>query len=125
MSVPSLGRTRVGTMMGAWPGAVALAVVASPGKTPGSECGGEPKAAVDGLTNDGQLMVPSSEGGVKVDKRWSSWELVALGLAGARMGDASCGKERAKGGLSAWRGSSGLDSGPAPSDEKEWVGCNG
>lgn len=106
-------------MIGAWPGAVALAVVASPGDTPGSELGGEPKAAVDTFTKDCQSIAPGSDGGVTVDTRCSSWEPVALGLAGEKMCGASCGRERPKGGLSAWRGSSGFDRGPAPSEEKE------
>lgn len=60
----SLSPTEVGTIIGAWPGAVALAVVVRFGDTPGSELGGEPRPAVFTFTKDPQLIVPGSEGGV-------------------------------------------------------------
>lgn len=111
-------------MMGAWAGAVEPTVVASLGETPGSDVGSEPKVGATTFAKDGQLIVPISDGGVKVETRWSGGEPAGLGIVGRR-GDGSGGKERPKGGLRACRGSSGLERGPAPREEKDWVVCNG
>ena len=78
LTVP-LGSTVVGTMMGAWPARVALAVEWRSGVTPGSELGGEPRPADVRFTKAPQLIVPGSDGGVKVDTMRSTC-LVALGL---------------------------------------------
>jgi hypothetical protein len=60
----SLNSSRVGTIMGAWPGVFALAVVTMFGDLPGSELGGDPRPPVGTFTKDSQVMVPGSEGGV-------------------------------------------------------------
>jgi hypothetical protein len=67
-------------MIGAWPGAVALAVKVRFGDTPGSELGGEPSPAGRTLTMAPQLNVPGSEGGVKVGMMCSLGTLAVLGL---------------------------------------------
>ena len=64
MLASSSGAAETGTMIGAWPGAVAPVVVERLGDTPGSELGGEPRAAVLTFTKGPQVMVPGSEGGV-------------------------------------------------------------
>jgi hypothetical protein len=76
----SLSSADVGTMIGARPGAVALAVTLRLGDTPGSELGGEPKPLGLTLRRAPHWNISDSEGGVKVEMRRPTCALVALGL---------------------------------------------
>lgn len=114
-----------GTTMGALePGQEALAVVLRLGDFPGSELGGDPRAAGFRTTKEPQLRVPGSAGGVTTDTGCSTWTLAAGGLAAQGSPGPSNGcRPLPNVGLRAWRGSSGLDSGPAPRGEKEETVC--
>jgi hypothetical protein len=88
------------------------------GDTPGSEFGGEPRSTCLVFTNEPQLNVPGSAGGVKTGTRCASGVRATFGLEkSVLVGGSACGSSWS-GGLSAWRGSSGFDSGPAPKGEK-------
>lgn len=79
--LPSMG---VGTIMGADPSGCALATVAKPGDSPGSEFGGEPSAAGGTFTMDPQLKFPSSVGGVTMGTGWSTLAFASFGLVVGR-----------------------------------------
>jgi hypothetical protein len=115
----SLIAADVGTIIGARPGAVALAVTLRFGDTPGSELGGEPSPTGLTLTRGPQWNVPGSEGGVKVDMMRSTCALLSLGQGIGGSAVVSTCDGWSSGGLSAWRGSSGFESGPAPKAEGE------
>jgi len=116
----------VGTTMvddGLDSGAAATAgTEARSGEEDGSELGGEPTS--DGLTlkRVPQLKLPGSVGGV-------TRGTMRAALAGSRSSAPSNWQTLARGGLSAWRGSSGFDRGPAPSEKDglefrgTWSGC--
>ena len=59
----------------------AFAVVVRFGVTPGSEPGGDPRPAGLTFTNEPQLTVPGSAGGVMTGTRCSTWALAAGGVA--------------------------------------------
>jgi hypothetical protein len=98
---------------------VALAVTLRFGDTPGSELGGEPNPAGLTFTRGSQWNVPGSVGGVKVEMMRSTCALAAFGLAVGVSAAVSPWDGWSSGGLSAWRGSSGFESGPAPIAEVE------
>ena len=109
-------------MICAWGGANSRAVVFTLGEIPGSEWGGEPSVAVRGFIKEPQLMVPGSEseGGVWVERGGPTRAVTAFGLVTGVWRRPAVVRllQLGASGLSAWRGSSGFDSGPAPSGEK-------
>jgi hypothetical protein len=117
LTASSMSSAKAGTMIGAWPGVVTLAVRLRFGDTPGSEFGGEPKSTCLVLTNEPQLNVPGSAGGVKVGMRCANGVSATFGLETGVFVGGWARRSSSSGGLSAWRGSSGFESGPAPKGE--------
>jgi hypothetical protein len=118
LTASSISSTNAGTMIGAWLGVVTLAVRLRFGDTPGSEFGGEPRSTCLVFTNEPQLNVPGSAGGVKMGTRCANGVRATFGLEKSVLVGGSARGLSWSGGLSAWRGSSGFESGPAPKGEK-------
>lgn len=102
----------VGTTMGADARGGALDGVGRFGDCP-VELGGEPNVVT--FTMVPQLKEPPSVGGVKTGTSCSTFAFAGLGLVLERSFAPSSWQMR---GLSTWRGSSGFDSGPAPTENE-------